>query len=158
MKKAILHSKNALFYKTHRGAHVGDLFMSLIHTCELCQGQSLRVPDRTGAALAEGGPESSSLDALELPPDVDHHVPHALSSTASAFPIARRSEIFHACRKDTVYPQPPQQAPATSSHSTMLSQGPIEEGGASFRNTPAVRLSADSASAAKCCSIRSLRP
>jgi len=30
-------SKNALFYKTHRGAHVGDLFMSLIHTCELCQ-------------------------------------------------------------------------------------------------------------------------
>ncbi len=37
LKKAILHRKNALFYKTHRGAHVGDLFMSLIHTCELCQ-------------------------------------------------------------------------------------------------------------------------
>jgi transposase len=36
LKKAILHRKNALFYKTHRGAHVGDLFMSLIHTCELC--------------------------------------------------------------------------------------------------------------------------
>ncbi|MCL2649340.1 MAG: IS66 family transposase [Phycisphaerales bacterium] len=35
LKKAILHRKNALFYKTHRGAHVGDLFMSLIHTCEL---------------------------------------------------------------------------------------------------------------------------
>lgn len=27
--------KNALFYKTSNGAHVGDLFMSLIHTCEL---------------------------------------------------------------------------------------------------------------------------
>ena len=35
LKKAILHRKNALFYKTHRGAHVGDIFMSLIHTCEL---------------------------------------------------------------------------------------------------------------------------
>ena len=30
--------KNALFYKTRNGAHVGDLFMSLIHTCELCGG------------------------------------------------------------------------------------------------------------------------
>ncbi len=35
LKKAILHRKNALFYKTRNGAHVGDLFMSLIHTCEL---------------------------------------------------------------------------------------------------------------------------
>ena len=36
LKKAILHRKNALFYKTENGAHVGDVFMSLIHTCELC--------------------------------------------------------------------------------------------------------------------------
>ena len=35
LKKAIQHRKNAMFYKTHHGAHVGDLFMSLIHTCEL---------------------------------------------------------------------------------------------------------------------------
>jgi len=35
LKKAILHRKNALFFKTPNGAHVGDLFMSLIHTCEL---------------------------------------------------------------------------------------------------------------------------
>jgi transposase len=35
LKKAILHRKNALFYKTDNGARVGDLFMSLIHTCEL---------------------------------------------------------------------------------------------------------------------------
>ena len=35
LKKAILHRKAALFYKTLTGAHVGDLFMSLIHTCEL---------------------------------------------------------------------------------------------------------------------------
>lgn len=36
LKRAILHRKNALFYKTENGAHVGDVFMSLIHTCELC--------------------------------------------------------------------------------------------------------------------------
>jgi hypothetical protein len=36
LKKAILHRKNALFYKTENGARVGDLFMSLIHTAELC--------------------------------------------------------------------------------------------------------------------------
>jgi len=35
LKKAILHRKNALFYKTMNGARVGDFFMSLIHTCEL---------------------------------------------------------------------------------------------------------------------------
>jgi transposase len=35
LKKAILHRKNSLFYKTMNGAEVGDLFMSLIHTCEL---------------------------------------------------------------------------------------------------------------------------
>jgi hypothetical protein len=35
LKKAILHRKNSLFYKTDRGAEVGDIFMSLIHTCEL---------------------------------------------------------------------------------------------------------------------------
>jgi hypothetical protein len=36
LKKAILHRKAALFYKTENGARVGDLFMSLVHTCELC--------------------------------------------------------------------------------------------------------------------------
>jgi transposase len=36
LKKAILHRKNALFYKTENGARVGDLYMSLIHTAELC--------------------------------------------------------------------------------------------------------------------------
>jgi len=35
LKKAIMHRKNALFYRTLAGAHVGDVFMSLIHTAEL---------------------------------------------------------------------------------------------------------------------------
>ena len=35
LKKAILHRKNSLFYKTDTGAGVGDTYMSLIHTCAL---------------------------------------------------------------------------------------------------------------------------
>lgn len=35
LKRAILHRKNALFFKTEHGAYIGDLFMSLIHTCTL---------------------------------------------------------------------------------------------------------------------------
>jgi len=35
LKYAICHRRNSLFYKTQRGAYVGDLFMSLIHTCQL---------------------------------------------------------------------------------------------------------------------------
>jgi transposase len=35
IKKAILHRKNSLFFNTENGAYVSDLFMSIIHTCEL---------------------------------------------------------------------------------------------------------------------------
>ncbi len=37
LKKAIRHRKNSLFYKTLMGAWVGDLFMSLIFTCQYAQ-------------------------------------------------------------------------------------------------------------------------
>lgn len=37
LKKAILHRKNALFYRTQRGAEVGDRFMSLIYSTELAK-------------------------------------------------------------------------------------------------------------------------
>jgi len=37
LKKAILHRKNALFFKTENGAFVGDLFMTMIHTAELAE-------------------------------------------------------------------------------------------------------------------------
>ena len=36
LKRAIIHRKGSLFYKTVRGAEVGDIYMSLIHTCRLC--------------------------------------------------------------------------------------------------------------------------
>lgn len=37
LKTSIRHRNNSLFYKTQNGAHVGDLFMSLIHTCRLAR-------------------------------------------------------------------------------------------------------------------------
>jgi hypothetical protein len=36
LKMAIRHRNNSLFYRTPRGAAVGDLFMALIHTAQLC--------------------------------------------------------------------------------------------------------------------------
>jgi hypothetical protein len=36
LKKAILHRKNSLFFRSEKGAHTADVFMSLIYTCELC--------------------------------------------------------------------------------------------------------------------------
>jgi hypothetical protein len=40
LKRAVLHRKNALFYRTLNGAQVGDLYMSVIHTCQLCDANS----------------------------------------------------------------------------------------------------------------------
>ena len=35
LKKSILHRKNSLFFRNQHGADVGDLYTSIIHTCEL---------------------------------------------------------------------------------------------------------------------------
>jgi len=77
LKKVILHRKNALFYKTENGAHVGDLFMSLIHTCQLCGADPfdyLTELQRHASALA-ARPEAwmpwnyrQTLDALATSP------------------------------------------------------------------------------------------
>jgi hypothetical protein len=37
LKRCIQHRKNSLFYRTEHGAYIGDMFMSLIHTCSLNQ-------------------------------------------------------------------------------------------------------------------------
>jgi hypothetical protein len=41
LKRAILHRKNSMFYLSDNGARVGDLYMSLIHTAELCGANPL---------------------------------------------------------------------------------------------------------------------
>ena len=40
MERAVLHRKNALSCRTLNGAQVGDVFMSQIHTCQLCGADS----------------------------------------------------------------------------------------------------------------------
>lgn len=35
LKRCIMHRKNSLFYRTEHGAYIGDMYMSLIHTCNL---------------------------------------------------------------------------------------------------------------------------
>jgi hypothetical protein len=37
LKRAILHRKNSMFFKTLNGAKVGDILMSIIYTCILCK-------------------------------------------------------------------------------------------------------------------------
>jgi transposase len=73
LKKAILHRKNALFYKSENGARVGDLYMSLIHTCELNQAnpsdyltQLMRYPDDVAGNPADWMPWNyrATLDAI----------------------------------------------------------------------------------------------
>jgi transposase len=83
LKKAILHRKNSLFYKTDNGARVGDLFMSLIYTAELCgaspfeylvvlQRHAKAVAERPGEWMPWNYPEACSrLEAAKTasPPD-----------------------------------------------------------------------------------------
>jgi len=66
LKKAILHRKNSLFYKTQNGAQVGDLFMSLIHTCELCDANPLDYLTALQKHSAELARNQLGLDAVEL--------------------------------------------------------------------------------------------
>ena len=41
LKRAIMHRKNSLFFRTLRGARIGDMYMSLIHTAEQCGADPL---------------------------------------------------------------------------------------------------------------------
>src|SRR5450432_814989 len=72
LKKAILHRKNSLFYKTRKGAQMGDLFMSVpLYECDphlrTQRRQCVRLSH--GVASARRGAEAKSVgvDAVELP-------------------------------------------------------------------------------------------
>lgn len=75
LKKAILHRKNALFFKTQNGARVGDLYMSLIHTCELNQAnpsgyltELINHPDEVAAHPERFMPWNYRQALAKLPP------------------------------------------------------------------------------------------
>ena len=86
LKKAILHRKNALFYKTQNGARVGDLFMSLIYTCQLNEANPFDYLTELQRHADQLAASPAALDALELPRRAglmsDHPTP--LGGTCSA--------------------------------------------------------------------------
>jgi transposase len=63
LKKAILHRKNSLFFKTEKGAAAGDMFLSLIHSCEL-NGSN---PHDYLAALVDHAPLVQACPAEWMP-------------------------------------------------------------------------------------------
>jgi transposase len=74
LKRAILHRKGSLFYKTANGARVGDLYMSLIATAKLAQADPFdylnelqRHPENVAANPAEWMPWSYR-ETLARPP------------------------------------------------------------------------------------------
>jgi hypothetical protein len=66
LKRAVLHRKNALFYRTLNGAQVGDLFMSLIRACQLCRAESFDYLTELQAPRPETGGQARGVAAVEL--------------------------------------------------------------------------------------------
>ena len=59
--------RTALFYRTLNGAQVGDLFMSLIHTCQLCGANSFDYLTELQRHARELAAKPGGVDAVELP-------------------------------------------------------------------------------------------
>ena len=79
LKKAIRHRKNSLFYKTENGAEVGDLFMSLIHTCELNGANAFEYLTE----LQKHAAELAKNPAAWMPWNYREALPHARASRQS---------------------------------------------------------------------------
>jgi hypothetical protein len=71
LKKSIIHRKNSLFYKTQNGANVGDMFMSLIQTCNMAQEN----PFDYLVALQKNASEVKENPAKWLPWNFRHAIP-----------------------------------------------------------------------------------
>ncbi len=75
LKTVIRHRKNSLYYRTETGAWVGDLFMSMIHTCNLMGVNAfkyitvlLRNADKLAADPDRWMPWNFEQTLLQLPP------------------------------------------------------------------------------------------
>ena len=74
LKRAILHRKGSMFYKTANGAAVGDIYMSILHTCRLCDVnpfEYLQALQHNAQAVIAGA-------ALWLPWNYRQQLAHAL--------------------------------------------------------------------------------
>ena len=58
-----------LFYRTLNGAQVGDLFMSLIHTCQLCGVNSFDYLTELQRRALETSDQPRGVDVVELSRD-----------------------------------------------------------------------------------------
>ena len=72
LKKAIIHRKNSLFYRSLRGAEVGDIFMSLIYTCESCKAN----PFEYLQALQKHAGDVAEKPHLWLPCNYEEELAH----------------------------------------------------------------------------------
>lgn len=63
LKRVILHRKNSLHFKSVRGAKVGDIFMSLIHTAEFCDAN----PFEYLIAIQKHSEAATTAPALWMP-------------------------------------------------------------------------------------------
>ena len=98
LKKAILHRKNSLFYKTKNGAQVGDIFLSLIHTAELNGIDPFHYLTELIRPSRRNRGENRRLAALELP----RHTRSWLRKRPDARSSQRNQTLTHACRKLTL--------------------------------------------------------
>jgi transposase len=123
LKTAILHRKNALFYKTQRGAEVGDLYMSLIHTADLAGVNAVdyltalqqHAADLARAPAAWMPWNYHEAQARSAPPAMAAALPHnpRRAETPSPFQpaITRREDLCpsgrtHACRNSHNFTSP----------------------------------------------------
>ena len=81
-----MNRKNSLFYRSDRGALVGDIYMSLIKTCELnglspfdYLNQLLLHPDELAASPGDWMPWTyrETLSRLAAPPGLSGALPRA---------------------------------------------------------------------------------
>ena len=67
LKKAILHRKNVLLTRPVRGARVGDIYTTLIYTCELNGINAFDYLHQLQLHAADVARQPDHRDALELP-------------------------------------------------------------------------------------------
>ena len=116
LKKAILHRKNALFYKTQNGARVGDLFMSLIYTCQLNQANPFDYLTQLQRHADQVAAQPGALDALELPRSVAERVERTNEGKRQrSRSMARRSTTRRGSR---LSPSPPRNSARTLARRT----------------------------------------
>jgi transposase len=95
-KKAILHRRNSIFFKTQRGARVRDLFMKPDLYVSAFPGQSISLSDR----FLHRNADRLVLESAQWMPWNYHETlcgSHARSGAQLTW-----LAVTHACRKDTI--------------------------------------------------------